>query len=195
MLEDLNDIRHYVEHSIEVKTAILNNEKFLLKIFDTAQLIIAHLRKGKKILIAGNGGSAGDAMHMSTELVSRFYLNRPALPCIALSADNCAITAISNDFNFENVFSRQIEALGRENDIFLAISTSGNSKNILNAIDTAREKRLKTIFLTSETANLSYLRSVDMALCVPSSDTPLIQEAHLMIEHLICYEVEKEFQK
>lgn len=189
----LEDIKHYISHSIDVKTAILSNEKLLMRIYNASQMIIQSIRKRGKILIAGNGGSAADAMHMCTEFCAKFYRTRPALPCIALSADTCGITAIANDYNFEYIFSRQIEALGQPQDVFVAISTSGNSKNILNAIDTAKQRNLRTIFLTSEMLGATYLQKVDIPICVPSSDTPLIQEAHEMIEHLICLEVEKEF--
>lgn len=190
----LDDIKLYISHSIDVKTAILNNEKLLYRIYSAAQMIIEAMKKGKKLLIVGSGSSAADAMRMCTELSSRFYMARPALPCIALSADSCAITSISNDFGFENIYARQIKAIGREGDILLAISTSGGSSSILRAIDTAKEKKMKIIFLTCEMASASYLQMADWALNVPSSDPPLVQEAHNLIEHLICYEVEKEIK-
>ena len=188
----LEDIKHYIEHSIDVKTAILNNERLLIKIYQASQLVISSIRRRGKILIAGNGGSAADAMHMATEFVVKFYSTQTPLSAIALSADSCVISAAANDFNFEYVYSRQIEALGRENDVLIAISTSGTSKNILNAIDAAKKKHMQVIFLTSEMLGATYLQKADIALCVPSDDTPLIQEAHAMIEHLICLEVEKE---
>lgn len=189
----LDDIKHYIEHSIDVKTAILNNDRLLTKIYQASQLVISSIRRKGKILIAGNGGSAADSMHMATEFAAKFYSARSPLSAIALSADSCVMSAISNDFNFEYVYSRQIEALGRENDVFIAISTSGASKNILNAIDAAKRKNMKVIFITSEMLGATYLQRADIAICVPSNDTPLIQEAHLMIEHLICLETEREF--
>ena len=188
----LDDIKHYIEHSIDVKTAILNNDRLLLKIYQASQLVISSIRRKGKILIAGNGGSAADAMHMATEFTVKFYSPSSPLAAIALSSDSCVITAAGNDFNFEYIFSRQIEALGRENDVFIAISTSGTSKNILNAIDAAKKKNMQVIFLTSEMLGAIYLQKADIAICVPSDDTALIQEAHEMIEHLICLEVEKE---
>ena len=187
----LEDIKHYIGHSIDVKTAILNNDRLLMKIYQASQIVISSLRRKGKILIAGNGGSAADAMHMATEFCAKFYIARKALPAIALSADSCVLTAVANDFNFEHIFSRQIEALGNEQDVFIAISTSGNSRNILNAIDTAKQKRMQVIFLTSEMLGTAYLQKADIPICVPSNDTPLIQEAHGMIEHLICLEVER----
>ena len=190
----LDGIKHYIEHSIDVKVAILNNERLLMKIYQASQLVISSIRRKGKILIAGNGGSAADSMHMATEFVAKLYSARTPLPAIALSADPCIMSATANDFNFEYVFSRQIEALGRENDVFIAISTSGNSKNILNAIDAAKKKNMQVIFLTSEMLGATYLQRADIAICVPCNDTPLIQEAHEMIEHLICLEVEKEFK-
>ena len=190
----LEDIKHYIEHSIDVKTAILKNERLLMKIYQASQIVISSLRRKGKILIAGNGGSAADAMHMATEFCAKFYSARKALPAIALGADTCVLTAVANDFNYEHVFSRQIEALGNEQDVFIAISTSGNSRNILSAIDTAKQKRMQVIFLTSEMLGTAYLQKADIPICVPSNDTPLIQEAHEMIEHLICLEVEKEYR-
>ena len=189
----LEDIKHYIEHSIDVKVAILNNERLLMKIYQAAQLVISSIRRKGKILIAGNGGSAADSMHMATEFVAKFYAARQPLPAVALCADPCIMSAVANDFSFEYVYSRQIEAMGRENDVFIAISTSGTSKNILNAIDAAKKKNMQVIFLTSEMLGATYLQRADIAICVPSNDVPLIQEAHKMIEHLICLEVDKEF--
>ena len=189
----LEDIKHYIEHSIDVKVAILNNERLLMKIYQAAQLVISSIRRKGKILIAGNGGSAADSMHMATEFVAKFYAARQPLPAVALCADPCIMSAVANDFSFEYVYSRQIEAMGRENDVFIAISTSGTSKNILNAIDAAKKKNMQVIFLTSEMLGATYLQRADISICVPSNDVPLIQEAHKMIEHLICLEVEKEF--
>ena len=189
----LEDIKHYIEHSIDVKVAILNNERLLMKIYQASQLVISSIRRKGKILIAGNGGSAADSMHMATEFVAKFYAARQPLPAVALCADPCIMSAIANDFNFEYTYSRQIEAMGRENDVFIAISTSGTSKNILNAIDAAKKKNMQVIFITSEMLGATYLQRADIAICVPSNDVPLIQEAHKMIEHLICLEVDKEF--
>ena len=189
----LDDIKNYIEHSIDVKSAVLNNDRLLMKIYQASQIVISSLRRKGKILIAGNGGSAADAMHMATEFCAKFYQARRALPALALCADTCVMSAVANDFNFEYVFSRQIEALGHEQDVFIAISTSGNSKNILNAIDTAKQKGMQVIFITSEMLGTAHLQKADIPICVPSNDTPLIQETHIMIEHLICYEVEKAF--
>ena len=189
----LEDIKHYIEHSIDVKVAILNNERLLMKIYQASQLVISSIRRKGKILIAGNGGSAADSMHMATEFVAKFYAARQPLPAIALCADPCIMSAIANDFNFEYTYSRQIEAMGRENDVFIAISTSGTSKNILNAIDAAKKKNMQVIFITSEMLGATYLQRADISICAPCNDVPLIQEAHKMIEHLICLEVEKEF--
>ncbi len=190
----LDDIKRYIEHSIDVKRAILNNDRLLMKIYQASQMVISSLRRRGKILIVGNGGSAADAMHMATEFCAKFYRPRKPLPAIALCADSCTISAIANDFNFEYIFSRQVEALGNEQDLLIAISTSGNSKNIINAIDTAKQKRMQVIFITSEMLGTGYLQKVDIPICVPSNDVPLIQEAHEMIEHIICLEVEKEYK-
>ena len=189
----LDDFKHYIEHSIDVKVAILNNDRLLMKIYQASQLVISSIRRIGKILLAGNGGSAADSMHIATEFNAKLYTARSALPAVALNADCCVMSAIANDFNFEYVYSRQIEAIGRENDVFIAISTSGTSKNILNAIDAAKKKNMQVIFLTSEMLGATYLQRADIAICVPCNDTALIQEAHEMIGHLICLEVEKEF--
>jgi D-sedoheptulose 7-phosphate isomerase len=143
------------------------------------------LQSGKKILLAGNGGSAADAQHIAAELVGRFVKERKGLPAIALTTDTSAITAISNDYGFENVYARQIEALGNEGDIFIAISTSGNSANIIKAVESARDKALKIIILSGN--NGGQLRGFgDVEIIVPSEITARIQEMHILIGHIIC---------
>ena len=138
-----------------------------------------------KILFAGNGGSAADAQHLAAELVSRFYFNRPALASIALTTDTSILTAVGNDFGFEDVFSRQVEALGNKGDVFIGISTSGNSKNILKAIETAKSQGVFTIGLTGKGGGaMSSL--CDLTIQIPSNETPRIQEAHILIGHSLC---------
>lgn len=190
----MDDIKNYISHSIELKQAIYNNNHLLLKIYQAGQLAISTLKRKGKIIIAGNGGSAADAMHMAAEFNVKFYSARQALAAVALGTNTCVLTAISNDFDYEYSFSRELEAIGYENDVLIAISTSGHSKNILSLIDSAKKKNIPIIFITSEMLGEMYLKKVDIPICVPSHDTPIIQESHLMIEHLICYEVEKEMQ-
>lgn len=146
--------------------------------------------RGGKILLAGNGGSAADAQHIAAEFVGRFVKNRRSYAAIALTTDTSALTAIANDYGFERVFARQIEGLGAENDVFIAISTSGNSPNILHAVEIAKEKGLKIIVFTGKDGGL--LRGMaDTALIVPSDITARIQEMHILIGHIICEYVDE----
>ncbi|MDX2469515.1 MAG: D-sedoheptulose 7-phosphate isomerase, partial [SAR324 cluster bacterium] len=142
-------------------------------------------KDNKKILFAGNGGSAADAQHLAAELVARFYFNRPALAAIALTTDTSILTAVGNDFGFEDIFSRQVEALGNQGDVFIGISTSGNSPNILKAFSVANEKGLFTVALTGQSGG-KMKDVVDLCIQVPSDETPRIQEAHILIGHSLC---------
>ncbi|HMY11684.1 MAG TPA: D-sedoheptulose 7-phosphate isomerase, partial [Turneriella sp.] len=156
---------------------------------------IAAYRAGKKTLIAGNGGSAADAQHIAAEFVSRFYFDRPALASIALTTDTSALTAIGNDYGYELLFSRQIEANGSSGDIYIAISTSGNSKNVLKSLESAKKLGIKTVGLTGRSGG-KMKDMVDYCICVPSDETPRIQETHILIGHILCAAVEKElFEK
>jgi len=152
---------------------------------------IVSIREGRKILVAGNGGSAADAQHFAGELVSRFNFDRPALAAIALTTDTSILTAIGNDYGYDEVFARQIQALGVENDVFVAISTSGNSPNILRALTQAKRQGLTTIGLTGRTGG-KMKPLCDVCICVPSNSTPRIQEGHLVLEHTICACIEEE---
>ena len=148
------------------------------------------LRRGNKLLFAGNGGSAADAQHWAAELVSRFNYDRPGLPGIALTTDTSALTAIGNDYGFERVFARQIEALGQKGDILFALSTSGNSKNILRAIGTARGAGMDVIGFTGQSGG-EMAALCTICLCMPSGETPKIQEGHEFLGHLICGLIER----
>jgi D-sedoheptulose 7-phosphate isomerase len=153
------------------------------------ELLSERIRAGGCVLAFGNGGSAAQAQHLAAELVGRFERDRRALPALALTTDTSALTAIGNDYGIEEIFARQIRALGRPGDVALAISTSGNSPNVLRALDAAREKNLRTIGLTGRKGGKMRER-VDLCLCVPSDSTPRIQEAHLVISHILCHMVE-----
>jgi D-sedoheptulose 7-phosphate isomerase len=161
------------------------------QIQQAVRLCVDALRGGRKILFAGNGGSAADAQHWAGELVSRFYYDRPGLPAIALTTDSSILTAIGNDYGYDYTFARQIEALGQEGDVFVAISTSGRSKNILRALDAAEQKGVKVIGFTGATGGDMAARC---AICfkVPSDETPRIQEGHEFIGHLLCALIESE---
>lgn len=169
---------------------LLGDSNLLRLLNKSADACISAYKRRAKILICGNGGSAADAQHFAGELVSRFYFDRPALAAIALTTDTSIITAIGNDYGYEDVFSRQIEALGQAGDVFIAISTSGNSPNVLKALTKARDLGLTTIGLTGQTGGkMSAL--CDVCLCVPSESTPRIQECHLVIEHALCAYIEE----
>ena len=155
-----------------------------------ADLIARALRAGGKLLICGNGGSAADAQHYATELVARLYQReRPALAAIALTTDTSALTALANDYGFERVFSRQVEALGRPGDVLLGLSTSGNSPNVLRAIEQARRQQLAVVVFTGEGGAMSGL--ADVALAVPARNTMRVQEIHLALGHTLCKLVEE----
>ncbi|MDZ7879872.1 MAG: D-sedoheptulose 7-phosphate isomerase [Saprospiraceae bacterium] len=148
-------------------------------------LCLTTILRGGKILLAGNGGSAADAQHIAAEFVGRFVRERRSLPAIALSTDTSAMTAISNDYGFDAVFARQIEGLGNEGDVFIGISTSGNSPNIVQAVESAREKGLKTLIFSGRNGGI--LRgSADVEIIVPSDITARIQEMHILVGHIIC---------
>ena len=161
-------------------------------ILSAAEIIAEVFRAGGKLLLCGNGGSAADCQHMAAEFTSRLSSDfaRPGLPAIALTTDTSFLTAYANDFDFEGVFARQVQALGKAGDVLLGISTSGNSKNVIHAVETAQRMNLRKIALTgSSGGRLKEL--VDIAICIPSDNTQHIQEAHLSIEHIICHLVER----
>lgn len=143
------------------------------------------LEKGRKILICGNGGSAADSQHMAAEFVGRFVKERQSLPALALTVDTSLLTAVGNDYGFDCVFSRQVEGLGQEGDVLIAISTSGNSANVVKAVKTAKEKGIYVIALTGENGG-TLVKESDLCLAVPSQVTARIQEMHIMIIHMIC---------
>jgi D-sedoheptulose 7-phosphate isomerase len=164
------------------------------RIISLVEWTVETFRRGGKLLIFGNGGSAADAQHMAAEFVNRFKIDRSPLPAIALTTDTSVLTSIGNDFGFELVFAKQVEALGRPGDLALAITTSGTSPNIVKAVDTAAGLGLKTAALTGGTGRPGgdLATKVDLLLNVPSDATPHIQETHLWIEHLVCELVERE---
>lgn len=174
------------QESIETKQA--GKEGLPERIALAGTRITDQLLQGYKILSCGNGGSAADAQHFSSELINRFVIERPALPAIALTTDTSALTSIANDYNYEAIFSRQIAALGQPGDVLLAISTSGNSPNVLAAIQAAREKNMYIVALTGRTGGkiLPLLSPDDIVICVPSDVTARIQETHLLIIHCLC---------
>ena len=184
-------IEKQVRDSINVKKSILGNNEILKLVSKISLEIVKAYKNGHKVLIAGNGGSAADAQHMAGELVSRFYFDRPGLPAIALTTDSSIITAIGNDYSYNRIFSRQIESNGQKGDIFIGISTSGNSKNIIEALIQSKKQGIINIGLTGKDGG-TMKHQCDYCVCVPSEETPRIQESHLLIEHIICSIVEEE---
>ena len=169
------------EHTAAV-TEILNSEKLKSDIYSAAQAVADAIKKDNKILLFGNGGSAADCQHIAAEFVGRFRKERRGYPAIALTVDTSVITSISNDYSFENVFARQIEALGSENDVAIGISTSGSSKNVLAGLKEAKEKGLFTILLCGERYDAD---SAELIVSVPSDKAETIQECHIIIGHFI----------
>jgi len=161
------------------------------QVLDVVARCVAALKRGNKILFAGNGGSAADAQHWAAELVSRFNYDRPGLPGIALTTDTSALTAIGNDYGYERVFARQLESLGREGDVLFAISTSGNSRNILAAIDVAKNIGIGVMGFTGRSGGAMADRCT-VCLRMPSGETPKVQEGHELLGHLICGLIERE---
>ena len=176
--------------SIRVKTLLCESEFILDKIIEIAVACVDSLRAGGKIIFCGNGGSFADAQHLSAEFTSRFLFDRPALASIALGTNNSGLTAMGNDYGYENVFSRELEALGKPEDIMIGITTSGNSLNIVNVVKTAKELKIKTYILTGRSGGK--LKEISDCVHMPSDNTARIQEGHILLGHIICGLVEKE---
>ena len=184
-------VSELIEASIVTKQSLLRSTDVVLTVAKVSEVLVNALKQGNKALLFGNGGSAADAQHIAAELVGRFAFDRPALPALALSVNSSCVTAIGNDYGFDRVFSRQLEALARPGDVAIGISTSGNSSNVLNGMSTARKMSLHTIALTGGTGG-NLQGSVDHCICVPSNETPRIQECHILIGHIIAELVERE---
>ncbi len=188
------NIKKYIQSSIETKKLILENEAIIKQIEKAANIIITAYKNNNKVILAGNGGSAADAQHIASELVSKMLIKRSGLNAIALTANSSVITSISNDYGYGMVFSKQIQAFGEEGDVFIGISTSGSSDNILFAFEEAKKKKMITIGLSGE-KSFKEEKNCDYIIKVPSDETPIIQEAHIMIGHIICILVEEEMFK
>jgi D-sedoheptulose 7-phosphate isomerase len=183
-----------INESIEIKKKVLENRELLETILRVIEEIVLAYRRGGKVLICGNGGSAADAQHIAAELLGKFYIDRDPLPSEALHENPSYLTAVANDYSYAQVFARLVRAKGNEGDILVAISTSGNSKNVIGAIDEANGKGLITIGLTGK--NGGKMKGLCKYLIkVPSNDTPRIQEVHIMIGHIICETVERRLFK
>jgi D-sedoheptulose 7-phosphate isomerase len=183
MLNDL--VLDRIQRSIEVKQALLKDGSFREQVTRAALEIVKSLRAGGKILFFGNGGSAADAQHLAAEFTGRYLKERRALPALALHGNSSAVTAIGNDYGFDLVFARQLEAFGKEGDVAVGISTSGNSRNVLRALEVAKSKGIFTVALTGGSGGLMK-KLADCTLCIPSQETPRIQECHILTGHIIC---------
>jgi D-sedoheptulose 7-phosphate isomerase len=179
-----------IEASIAVKEQLLDSAETIATIAKVSEILVKAIDQGNKLLLFGNGGSAADAQHIAAEFVGRFAFDRPALPALALSVNTSCLTAIGNDYGFDLVFSRQIEALGRAGDVAIGISTSGNSANVLRAMPVARKMGLHTVAFAGGTGG-KLRHEVDYCLCAPSTETPRIQECHILMGHVISELVEQ----
>ncbi|MDO9452823.1 MAG: D-sedoheptulose 7-phosphate isomerase [Stagnimonas sp.] len=182
-------VKSMIVDSLQAKQQVLQDEKLLATTVLVARLVESALRAGNKVMLAGNGGSAADSQHIAAEFVARFEFDRPGLAAISLTTDTSLMTAIGNDYGYDYLFARQIEALGREGDVFIGISTSGNSRNVVAAVAAARKRGIHTVALCGAGGTLKTL--CDHALCIPSTHTPRIQENHILIGHAICALVEE----
>ncbi|HEX4958433.1 MAG TPA: D-sedoheptulose 7-phosphate isomerase [Lacibacter sp.] len=185
-------IKSIISASIEVKQAILADEAMVQQLADVSQLITSVFKNGNKVLFCGNGGSAADAQHLAAEFSGRFYTDRDALPAEALHVNTSYLTAVANDYSYDVVYARLVKGLGVKGDVLIGLSTSGNSKNILEAFKVAAEKGMITIGFTGETGG-KMKEICDYLFNVPSTDTPRIQESHIMLGHIICQLVEEQY--
>lgn len=185
-----NLIQDRIQLSISVKQALLADASLIDRISSFSKLLEETYRSGGKVLFCGNGGSAGDAQHLAAELSGRFYLNRAPLYAEALHVNSSYITAVANDFGYEEVYARMVEACGRPGDVLVAISTSGNSPNIIRAIDRAKQLGMVVVGMTGATGG-KMADLCDLLVNIPSEDTPRIQESHILVGHIICELVEK----
>ena len=188
-MNKIDTIQSILAESVRVKQLLLQDEAAIAKISDIASRIVEAYKSGHKTLWAGNGGSAADAQHMAGELVNKFGFDRPALAALSLSTDTSIITAVGNDYGFERLFARQIEAQGCPGDVFIGISTSGKSPNLVAALAACREKGITSVAIVG--ANPCPMDDYDIVIHVPSTETPRIQECQTLIGHIVCKLVEE----
>ena len=186
-------IKTEIQNSISIKNKVLKDAKIISQLENLVNDCLGSLRSGGKIIFCGNGGSFADSQHLAAEFVSRLRFNRAPLASIALGTNSSNMSAIGNDYGYDQVFKREILALGNKNDVFIPISTSGNSLNVIEAIKTAREKKIKTIAFTGGSGG--EIKSLCDAIIVPTDSTEKIQEVHIMFGHIICYLIEKKMFK
>ena len=186
----MEKIKSIIQSSIDVKTQILADPKILQTMMDCVNVIVNAFEKGNKVLFCGNGGSASDAQHLAAEFSGRFYTERDALPAEALHCNTSYITAVANDYGYDVIYSRLIKGTGKTGDVLVGLSTSGNSKNIINAFEAAREQKMITIAFTGASGG-KLKKHADHLINIPSDDTPRIQESHITLGHIICQLVEE----
>ena len=186
----LHLVKSQLEHSLATMTRVLHDEAIHAAVVEAAQLTSAAMQTGHKLMVCGNGGSAADAQHLVAEFVSRLTVDRPALRALALTTDTSILTAIGNDYSYDNVFARQVEALGLDGDVLLAISTSGNSKNCLKALEQAKAMGIRSVALSGNNGG-AMAALADINIIIPSNTTMNIQESHLALEHIFCSVVER----
>ena len=188
----MDKIKKIIKSSIDTKQSVLQNEGLLKTIAASVDAIVNAFRNGNRVYFCGNGGSAADAQHLAAEFSGRFYTNRKALPAEALHCNTSYLTAVANDYSFDDIYSRLIDGIGETGDILIGLSTSGNSANIVKAFETARKKTMITIGFTGKSGgNMKPL--CDHLVNIPSTDTPRIQESHIMVGHIICQLVEENY--
>ena len=186
------DIKRIIAASIAVKQKLLADESLLKTTERVVELIVKAFKNGNRVYFAGNGGSAADAQHLAAEFSGRFYTDRHALPAEALHCNTSYLTAVANDYSYDEIYARLIEGIANKGDVLVGLSTSGNSKNIVRAFETARKKDVITVGFTGESGGKMKTLS-DQLFNVPSNDTPRIQEAHILLGHLVCELVERDF--
>jgi D-sedoheptulose 7-phosphate isomerase len=185
-------IESLIRASVDVKQLMLQDKNIIDTVGKCVQVIVTAFKNGNKVLFCGNGGSAADAQHLAAEFSGRFYTDRDALPAEALHVNTSYMTAVANDYSYDVVYSRMVNGIGKEGDVLVGLSTSGNSVNIVKAFETAKEKRMATIGFTGSTGG--QMKGIcDYLLNVPSKDTPRIQESHILLGHIICQLVEEQY--
>ena len=184
----LDEIRGQIEASISVKQVLLSDKEMLCQIEQLAHICLQSLKAGGKVIFAGNGGSFADAQHLSAEFTSRFLFDRAPLPSLALGTNNSAISAIGNDYGYEQVFARELQAIAKPGDVFIPITTSGNSSNVLAAVEIAQTLGISTVGWTGQSGGR--LKQLCECICIPSAETARIQECHILIGHILCGLVE-----
>lgn len=185
----MNLVRQRIEESIQTKQQILEDKNLLNQILEASTAIIEKIKAGGSVYFCGNGGSAADAQHLAAELSGRFYFDRQPLSADALHCNTSFLTAVANDYSYDIIYSRLLSGIGRKGDILVGLSTSGNSKNIVNAFARAKEMGIDTIALTGSKGG-EMKNVADLCICIPSDDTPRIQESHIMVGHIICEIIE-----